>query len=712
MQTIKNFLAALAIVAVAASCNTPTASSSANPAPASAPMAEKPVMQDDFRKMAPEPGPAPEIQLGDFQDFKLDNGLQVVLVENHKLPRVSYQLFVDVPAHLENDYAGAGDMMGNMLRRATATQTKEQIDEEIDFIGANLSTSANGAYASTISKYKEQVLGMMADVVLNARFPEEEFAKVKSEAAANLQQELNDPGSIASRVRRVTTYGANHPYGELMTEKSLENINLAIVKDYYNDYFVPNRSYLVMVGDLTLAEAKKLATENFSEWAAKEVAVPEFVDPSPPEGTMVTFVPRPGAVQSNIVISRPIDLEVGSKESIRANILNTILGQGLASRLNANLRETKAYTYGARSGIDADKLVGSFQATADVRNEVTDSSIVEFLYELNKISEEAVTDKELAVTKTRITGSFGRALESPQRIASYALNTVRYGLDRDFYPTYLQKVQNSSKNDVLEVARNTVSPENAHIIVVGDKAVAEKLARFASNGKINYVDANGMPLEMSETAVAADVTPKSIIMKYTEAIGGAAAIAKVNNYLMMMEASIQGQTIEQTFAKEGGNRFSSQTKMSGMVLADQRYNDGKAKMSQQGQVMPMDEDMISRTQEEARLFPTADLMERLDDLTVEGVEKVGDRDAYVVLVKTGDQQERNYFDTETGLLVRQVSQQGGATVSTMLSDYQAVEGVKFPHSVRVVGVAPFPLEMKITDLKVNTEIDESLFSVE
>jgi len=167
------------------------------------------VMAADFRAEAPKPGPAPKIDLGDFQDFKLDNGLQVILVENHKLPRVSYQLFVDVPAHMEGQYAGASGLMGSMLRRATSDMTKEEIDESIDFIGANLSTSGSGAFASTISKYKEQMMDMMGKVVLDARFPQEEFDKVKDDALADLKSALANPDAIAARVRSVVNYGAD-----------------------------------------------------------------------------------------------------------------------------------------------------------------------------------------------------------------------------------------------------------------------------------------------------------------------------------------------------------------------------------------------------------------------------------------------------------------------------------------------------------------------
>lgn len=686
-----------------AACSTPQATTGT--------MADKP-MEQDFRATAPEPGPAPVIQLGDFQDFKLDNGLQVVLVENHKLPRVSYQLFVDVPPMMEGKYAGASGMMGSMLRRATSTKSKEEIDEAIDFIGATLNTGGSGAYAATISKYKETLMEMMAEVVLDARFPEEEFAKVKSEAEANLQSALNNPGAIASRIQSVVTYGKDHPYGELTTAETLENITLDQVKSFYENYFVPNRSYLVMVGDLTRAEAEKLARDAFSDWKAKDVKTPAFAAPKRPEGVTVNFVPRAGAVQSNIIISNPVDVKPGTKLDLQAGIMNRILGTGFNGRLNQNLREDKAFTYGAGSSVNSDRLIGSFSASSDVRNEVTDSAVTEFMYELVKMSNEPVTAEELNRAKSQIAGSFGRALESPQRIASYALNTIRYGLDRDYYPAYLKKVESTSANDLLEVAREIITPKNTNIIVVGDKAVAEKLAKFATSGKVNYFDVNGNPVNMEEMAAPTDVTAKDVIMGYINAIGGADAIAKVKNYDMTMEANVQGQSLMQTMVKEGGNKFNSQTMMMGMVLADQRFNDGKAKMTQQGQAMPDSPEITAALAEQAALFPEADLLQSLDKVSVTGTEMVDGKPAIVLTVEKSSGNSQHFFDKETMLQVRMIQKQGPQTVTVDYSDYREAGGVKFPYVMKMSGMLPIPIEMKVTEAKINTEIDQSLFSVE
>ena len=717
MQRILSPLALLFVLLTAA-CNTPrnTAPAVTDTAPAPAPTPDAtPVeteAQADFRATAPEPGPAPEISLGDFEDFTLDNGLQVVLVENHKLPRVSYQLFVDVPPHLEHAYAGTQEMLGSMLRRATADMSKEEIDEAVDFIGATLSTSGSGAYASTISKYKEQVMELMADVILQAEFPEAEFAKVKEDARAALAQQLSSPDAIAGRLRQAVTYGSSHPYGELMTETTLDSISLDVVKAAYETYFVPNRSYLVMVGDLTPEEARQLATEHFSDWEAREVAVPEFPTPQRPGGVTVNFVPRPGSVQSNVIVSNPIELQPGTKESIRANLLNIALGSGFNGRLFANLREDKGYTYGAYSSIGDDQLVGNFRAYANVRNEVTDSAVTQFMYELDRIATEPLDSTELANAKMQIAGSFGRALESPQRIAGYALNTIRYDLDRDFYPDYLQVVQNTSLNDVSEVARELITPEHTNIIVVGDPSVAEGLAPFASSGKVSYYDVNGDPVEPADTEAPADLTPEQVLNGYFEAIGGKEAAEALENISMTYEGSVQGQTLKQTMVKTRDGKMSSQTSMAGMVMGDQRYADGKASMKQMGQPIDLPEGAAEAMAEQAVLFPETNYLTMTDVITIEGTEAVNGSPAVVLAIETPGGTVREYYDQETMLKVRTARSQAGQNVIQTYGDYEEVDGIKFPRTLKLEGMLPIPIELKVTELTVNGELDPALFEID
>nr|HRO73771.1 pitrilysin family protein [Saprospiraceae bacterium] len=367
-----------------------------------------------WRKAVPAPAPARDIELGTYSSFDLNNGLKVIVVENHKLPRVSYQLAFNHDALVEADKAGYTSIAGDLISKGTKSKTKAEIDEAIDFIGGSLNTSATGIYASSLKKHSDRLLGVMTDVLLNPAFNLEEFNKLKKKAESGLVSAKTNPEAIASNIRSRVNFGQFHPYGEVETDASLKNIELKDCVDYYNTYFKPNNAYLVIVGDITPDEARMQADKYFSSWqkgAIPSFGVPKVMNPS---GTQVRFGNKDGAVQSVINISYAVDLTPGSDDVIKANLMNSVLGGGIFSgRLMQNLREKHAYTYGARSSLSSDKIKGYFNAYASVRNEVTDSSVTQFLYEMNRMVNEPVSAADLASVKTTTAGNFSRSLESP-----------------------------------------------------------------------------------------------------------------------------------------------------------------------------------------------------------------------------------------------------------------------------------------------------------
>ena len=309
------------------------------------------------RSVRPEAGPAPEIKIGESKTFELDNGLKIILVENHKVPRVSFQLFLDNDPVLENEAVGYLSATGDLMRTGTKNRTKQEIDEAIDYLGARLSTNSNGFYGSTMSKFTEDFLKIAADVALNPTFPEEELEKYIKQTKSGLSTQKSDPGAMANNVAKVLRYGKNHPYGEVTTEESVENITREMCLNYYNTYFKPNNAYMVVVGDIKKRQAKKLVTKYFGDWEKGEVPSHQYDQPQPPKGNQIAIANKDGAVQSVIKITYPIDLKPGDKDAIPATVMNEALGGGVFSgRLMQNLREDKGYTYGARSQLSKDDL--------------------------------------------------------------------------------------------------------------------------------------------------------------------------------------------------------------------------------------------------------------------------------------------------------------------------------------------------------------------
>lgn len=708
MKTLRYFFVPL-IAILAAQCSPKVGDQVSTPKPTTPAVT-------DFRAQAPAAGEARKIEIGDYESFVLDNGLRVIVVENHKIPRVSYQLFIDRGPVQEGELAGLSSLAGSLLSRGTTTRTKAQIDEEVDFVGGSVSSSAQGGFASGLTRHSETVLSVFADVMLNPSFPEEEFEKLKFQTISGLQSQKDSPDAISANVSGAMVYGKDHPYGEITTEQTVTNTTVDDCRNYYRKYFVPNNTYLVVVGDITTAKAKKQAETYFGKWARGEAQKQTFPVPAAPEKTQVHFVDKAGAVQSVVNITYPVDLHPASPDVIPSRVMNTILGSGFSGRLFRNLREDKAYTYGAYSSLNTDEVVGRFSASASVRNVVTDSAVTEFLYELNTIRNEEVTDSELELAKNFIAGNFARSLESPETVASFALNTFRYNLPQDYYATYLERLQKVTKADVLAMARKYVRPDKAHIVVVGNQdEVSQKLGVFDQmDGKVDYYDiyANKKP-----DAPAAEITVsgKDVVAAYIKAIGGEATVRAVTSLVMESTMNVPGMGEMTVSTKQmAPNKLSMTMGMTGMTLMRQVFDGEKGYAEQMGQRQMIEGDDLNRMKNEAMIFEELEYFNDAYTLEVKGVDEIRGEQAYRVVVNGPGGASTHYFSVASGLKLRSVKldPQSGDTATTDYGDYREVNGVKVPHTSTITGMAPFPLEMKATLVEVNAAIDPSVFSVE
>jgi len=654
------------------------------------------------RTTAPEPGPAKEINIGEPTTFTLKNGLKVFVVENHKLPRVAFSLTFDRDPILEEDKAGYVSMAGQMLMKGTKNRSKAELDQGIDFIGANISTFATGMFATSLTKHQDKLMELMTDILFNPSFPEEELDKLKKQSLSGLAASKDDPNAIASNVRGKLVYGDNHPYGEFETEETIENINLEGIKEYYNTYFKPNIGYLAIVGDITPKDAKKLIKKNFESWEKAEVPTKDYEMPTPPEETFVALVDREASVQSVINVTYPVELPIGSEDVITARVLNEILGGGFSSRLMQNLREDKAFTYGARSSLSADKLVGSFNASASVRNEVTDSAVNEFMAELVKINKEGVTQEELDAAKASISGSFARSLESPQTVASFAINTARYNLPKDYYANYLKNLEAVTLEDVKAAAQKYILPEQANILVVGKGSeVAEKLERF---GEVKYFNRKGEEYDPNDkSAMPADLTVEKVFEKYFEALGGKENIEAVKSIKTVYSASVQGQNITITEVKNNAN-YKNETAMGPMVLSKVLVTDEDVKVFQQGQEVPVPDAAKDNIKFGAKIYPELYYDEIGATLKLTNVEEVNGKPAYGVSVTLPSGISSNsYFDAESGLKVKSSS----AQVSEVIKSYKEVDGIMVPEK-RAISQG-FQLSADLESAVINFEIKEDTF---
>lgn len=668
------------------------------------------------RTKVPEPGPAPKIQLGDYESFTLKNGLKVFVVEHRKLPKVSFSLIIDKDPTLEGDSAGYVSMAGQMLQRGTKNRTKEQLDEEVDFIGASLSTSSNSISGSSLKKHSEKLVELMADVLLNPSFPETELEKIKKQTLSGLQAQKDNPNAIASLVSQVLVYGKDHPYGEPTTEETVEKVNIEMIKNYYKTYFKPNISYLAIVGDINKAEAQKLVKKYFDTWEKGEVPTHEYEEPSLPENIKVALVDRPSSVQSIINITYPIILKPGSPDVIKARVANHILGGDASARLFMNLREAHGYTYGSYSSMSSDKLVGRFNASASVRNEVTDSAIYEMFNELKKLKTEKATQEEIQQVKNNITGNFARSLESPQTIASFAINIERYNLPKDYYANYLKNVEAVTLEDVQDIAEKYVKPDNANIVIVGKaEEISEKLKNF---GEIEYYDIYGekyTPTTSSE--IPEGTTAENIIDNYLEAVGGKSKIEAIKDVKISSKATAMGRDVEIISAIKSPDKAFQSVSVGGMVFQKAITDGKKAVMYQQGQAVPMDESATQEMIASSGLFPELNYSKNGVKTTLKGIEKVNNKEAYVVeVVFPGGKTSQHYFDKDSGFKIMETqtveTPQGEMALSTEFADYKEVNGVKFPHTILIPMGGPEKMKAVVSSVEVNKGLQDDLFVVQ
>jgi predicted Zn-dependent peptidase len=428
------------------------------------------------RTKKPESQKTPTLKLPSIQRAKLSNGLSIMLVEHHEIPVVQFQLVLRSGSSLDPaGKSGVAMLTAQMADEGTAKRDALKIADDLDFIGANLSvgSSDDATFAAvlTIKEHLAAAMDIYADVVQNASFPATEWDRIKKSHLASLLSQKDQPASVASNVFAKITYGADHPYGNPSqgTETSVGAITLDELKSFYQAHYVPNNGTLIVVGDVTMKEIKPMIERHLGGWKKGPVLAPTFSKAPSVEATRIYLVDKPEAAQSEIRIGH-VGVPRSTKDYFALTVLNTILGGQFSSRINMNLRETKGYTYGARSSFVMIKEAGPFVASSAVRTNVTDSSVIEFMNELRKIVAEDVTAQELEFAKNSLVRRQAQSFETPGQIAGQLMSLVLYNLPDSYFGGYVQEFEKVTVADVRKAARAYVHPEKSNIVIVGDVA--------------------------------------------------------------------------------------------------------------------------------------------------------------------------------------------------------------------------------------------------
>ena len=666
------------------------------------------------RSQQPKPGPAPKISLEKPTEYELKNGLKILIVENHKLPRVSYNLTIDRDPIIEGDKAGVTSLLGSMLGNGTTNISKDDFNEEVDFLGARLSFGFSGGFASSLTKYSDRILELLADAAMNPLLTSEEFGKEKDKLLEGLKSQAKSVDAVAGRVGGALSYGAEHPYGEFVTEETVNSVSFDDIQSYFTKYFGPNDAYLVVIGDVNTKEVYKRIKKYFGKWK-KASDISSFVPEANQnvEALEINFVDMPNAVQSNISITSNVKLKMSDPDYHAVLIANKIFGGGFNSYLNMNLREANGWTYGARSSVGTDKYISRFSAGAAVRNAVTDSAIVETIKEIKRFQSEPVEASALANAKAKYVGDFVLALERPSTIAQYAISTKINELPEDFYATYLEKINAVSIEDVQRVANKYFTADNARFIVVGKGS--EVVANLEKLGiSIKYFDKYANPTEKPEFSkpIPEGVTASSVMASYIEAIGGKAAVESVQTMLFNTEVTIEGAPFKPTAVIKAmaPNKSSMEMSIAGMgTIMKQKFDGTTGYAEQQGMKQPMSEEDVAEQASQKGLFPeahyTADEIELMSLSDLEGT------DVYKIKVK-GVSESFRYYDANSGLLLREEAteeaQGQSITTITVHSDYRAVDGVMIPFG-RKITAGPQVFGFNASEVVVNSGVTEADF---
>ncbi len=663
-------------------------------------------MQAQDRPM-PKPGPSPTVNVGKPESFTLKNGLKVLVVENNKLPRVSYTLTMDNAPYAEGNKKGVADMTSALMGNGTKKMPKEKFNEEVDFLGANVNFWADGASANGLSKYSGRILELMADGALNPQFTQEEFDKQKAKIIEGLKADEKSVTSVASRVSDVLTYGRQHPKGEYLSEETLNNVTLNDVVQNYNTYFVPGNAYLVIVGDVKTKDVKKQVKKLFENWKTGKAPNVTYSDPKDVQYTQVNFVDMPNAVQSEISVINVVNLKMTDKEYFAALLANQILGGGGEGRLFLNLREAHGWTYGAYSSIGSGKYVSSFRSSTSVRNSVTDSAVIEIFNELKRMRNDLVSEEDLKNAKAKYVGNFVMQMEKPATVARYALLTETQNLPADFYENYIKNINAVTAQDIKNAANKFFLADNSRIVVVG-KAADVLPGLESTKIPIDYFDKWGKKTDkpVANKPVPAGVTAKTVLDNYIKAIGGEKNLNNVKTLSVKAAGTIQGMTLELTRKVTSDNKLAEGMSVMGQNMS-RVYNGKTGYQAGQGQKMDMEADDIAEMKIYAFPFPELKLRED-SSVKLKGIESINGSDAYALT--QGDR--TMYYDVASGLKVatsQTVEGPGGQSMVVMTphSDYREVKGIKVPYKTSLnIGME---VELNVSEVKINEGVSDADF---
>jgi len=453
------------------------------------------------RKKIPTPGKTPELRVPAWTKSTLANGAELLVSEKHDLPLISFSLtFLGGADQFEPaGKQSVASLTAALLSEGTKTRDAEALSNALQLLGTSVNASVSGesgsiSFRSTTAKFPA-TLDILADILVNPTFPENGLERLRGQRLVQLTQARAQPGAIANRVFPRIVYGSDHPYGRVVTEESLKAVTRADLVAFHKAYYQPGRALITVVGDTTAATVKPVIEKSLAAWT-KGGERPSFTFPpvSAPKATTIFLVDKPGAAQSTFAIGRPGPPR-NTPDFYALQVMNTMLGGMFQSRLNANIREEKGYSYGVTSSFGYGRGPGPFRTGGDIVTEKSDAALVEFMKELKGIiGGRPITDEELTTAKDALIQRLPATFASVSSINSALTTLWVQNLPDDYYQQYTKRVAAITRDDVLRVAKQYVTVDNLAIVIVGDRKVIEGPLKATNIAPIVYYDIEGNPV--------------------------------------------------------------------------------------------------------------------------------------------------------------------------------------------------------------------------
>ena len=672
------------------------------------------------RSKKPAAGPAPVISIKDPVIFNLSNGMTILVVENHKVPKVRAILNIDAGVIKEGSKAGVMDLMGQMLGEGTTSMDKSKFDESVDIIGADVNLNFSGGSASALTRYFDKAFMLMADALKNPSFPEESFKKLQSQTITGLKQNEKRAATIAERVNTALSYGKQTALGEFTTEQSVKGLSLDDIKEAYKNYITPSRSYLTFIGDITPATAKALAEKAFANWTGVKLTLPVIADVQNPSKTEIDFVDVATAVQAELRVGNLVTNPLNGSDYHALVLANYILGGGAESKLFMNVREKHGFAYDAHSVMGSGRFQNLFTAVTQVRTDKADSAAAEVISEILNMRDGKITEDELNNAKAVYNGLFALRMENPAITATYASNILINNLPKDFYRTYLQKINSLTVADIQRVAKNYFNESNARIVIVGNGSkILPNLTRLGY--PIKKYDRFADPVIDKPAEVKADESVKTtdkvsafnIVEDYLKAIGGKEEVKKVNSFSATISLEMQGRSFTGSEKIMSPNKHLTELKMGEMIIMRSVFDGTKGYQQQGPQKNDLNEGETKEALDDKGVIPQLYYIGADYKTEYIGSGKIGEETTYrLKVVMPSGRLSIQEYSSKTGLLLKEETTTKDADTDTPLTieykNYKKAGNIMMPYEVtRNEGGQEYTIIY--TDIKINEGVTEADF---